>query len=156
MSAAARRLAHLRLHVLMIALLALALLVVGAAGSATAATSYKGKTKQKLPISFRTTATSAVGFKTTVRSLCIAAATSRSVLEFYPVLLQKPTKLTNGRFTINFKGKSSTFITVKGKVNGASASGSIDVRYTKSIGMTSTGLLEIAACSAKTTWTAKS
>jgi hypothetical protein len=63
--------------------------------------------------------------------------------------VQSPTKLKNGRFTITFKGPSSTYITVTGRVEGKSASGRINIHYTLINGMV------IYACQQKTTWTAK-
>jgi hypothetical protein len=63
--------------------------------------------------------------------------------------VQSPTKLKNGRFTITFKGPSSTYITVTGRVKGKSASGRINIHYTLTNGMV------IYACQQKTTWTAK-
>ena len=145
--------AGLRRQTRVIAALVLALAVVGTASASTG--SFSGKTKQGSKLTFRTTATSVVGFKTSVRALCLSLASGRSVLEFYPVLLQSPTRLTNGQFKITFKGESSTYITVTGHINSGSASGKVDVRYTKTLGTTPTGLLDIGACSAKTTWTAR-
>jgi len=129
--------------------LVLALVVVGTAVSANASTSYRGNVKSGGKLSFHTTATSVVGFKTSVSALCVSVASGGSVLKVYPVLLQSPTKLASGRFKITFKGSSSTFITVTGSVKATSASGNINVRYTTTIGM------DIYACSSKTTWTAK-
>ena len=40
-------------------------------------------------------------------------------------------------------------------MTGDTAKGGLKVRYNKTIGSTSTGLLDIAACLADTTWTAK-
>ncbi len=140
---------------LLIATLVLALAVVGTAVSASASTSYSGKAKSGGKLTFHTTATKVIGFKTSVSALCVSVSSGASHLYVYPVLLQAPSKLTNGRFKITFSGESSTHITVTGKVSGSSASGKIDVRYSKTLGTTSTGLLDIGACSAKTTWTAR-
>jgi hypothetical protein len=129
--------------------LVLALAVVGTAISASTSTSYKGQVKGGGALSFRTTATSVVGFKASTSPLCVSVAAGSSVLKVYPVLLQAPKKMTNGHFTITFKGSSSTFITVTGTVKAKSAGGKIDVRYTTTIGT------NIYACSQKTTWTAK-
>jgi hypothetical protein len=134
---------------LLLVALVLALTLVGAALSASASTSYKGQFKGGGKLSFRTTATSVVGFKGSASPLCISVATGSSILKVYPVLLQSPTKLKSGRFTINFKGPSSTYITVTGKVTGSSASGRINIHYTLTSGTT------IYACQQKTTWTAK-
>jgi hypothetical protein len=134
---------------LLLVALVLALTLVGAALSAGASTSYKGKFKGGGQLSFRTTATSVVGFKGSASPLCISVAAGSSILKVYPVLLQSPTKLKNGLFTINFKGPSSTYITVTGKVTGNSASGRINIHYTLTSGTT------IYACQQKTTWTAK-
>jgi hypothetical protein len=142
-------LAGFRRHVLVIAALVLALALVGAAVSAAAGSSYRGKVKGGGKLTFRTTATSVVGFKTSVTVVCISVAAAKSNQKIYPVLLQSPTKLKSGHFKINFKGPSSTFINVTGIVKAKSASGRIDVRYTSTIGM------DIYACSSKGTWTAK-
>ena len=96
-----------------------------------------------------------VGFKTSVSVLCRSAVTGASKLVIYPVLLQSPTKLTRERFTISFKGESSTTINVTGRITGSSASGKLNVKFTKTLGTTSTGLLDFGACQLKTTWTAK-
>ncbi len=127
----------------------LALAVAGAAISASMSTSYRGTVKSGGKLSFRTTATSLVGFKASVSPLCVSVASGSSVIKVYPVLLQSPTKLTKGHFKITFQGSSSTFITVTGSVKAKSASGRINVRYTTTIGTA------IYACSSKTTWTAK-
>ena len=140
---------------LLLATLVLALTVVGSAVSASASTGYSGKTKQKIKITFRTTPTTVVGFKTSVSVLCRSAVTGASKLVIYPVLLQSPTKLNSGRFTINFKGESSTTINVTGRIASGSASGKLNVKFTKTLGTTSTGLLDFGACQLKTTWTAK-
>ena len=133
-----------------------AALVVGIGAPATAkGVGYEGKTGQDLDVTFRATAGKVSGFKTTVRSLCISAPSGKSVLEFYPVLLQSPVKRTGKRFTIVFTGSSSTHVTVKGKIKGNKANGSLKVAYTKTLGMTPGGLLMIGACTAETTWTAK-
>jgi hypothetical protein len=133
-----------------------AALVVGIGAPATAkGVGYKGKTAQGLEVTFRATAGKVSGFKATVRSLCISAPSGKSLLEFYPVLLQSPVKRTGKRFTIVFTGSNSTHITVKGKIKDDKANGSVKVAYTKTLGMTPGGLLMIGACSAETTWSAK-
>lgn len=136
----------------------LAVLLCGLAAPAAAATvDYKGKTAQGQgsKVTFSATAKKVKGFKTSASVLCVSAVTSKSLVEAYPVLLQSPTPLKKGKFTIVFTGPSSTTITVKGKLSGNKASGSLDIKYTKTLGYTSGGLLDIGACSANTTWTAK-
>ena len=117
--------------------------------SAAASTSYKGKIKGAGKLSFRTTATSVVGFKASASPLCVSLAAGSSMVKVYLVRLQSPTKLKNGRFTINFHGPSSTYITVTGKVKGKNASGRINLHYTLTNGTV------IYACQQKATWTAK-
>jgi hypothetical protein len=135
--------------------LALVLAVVGAALSATASTQYRGKTKQGPKVSFHTTATSVVGFKTSVSVPCSSATTGNRLTDIRPVSLPK-SPLKNGRFKITFKIPTNALVIIaKGTAKGGSASGFVDVRYTKIIGTTSTGLMDIAGCYAKTTWTAK-
>lgn len=142
-------------YVGLLVLLVLTLAVVGAAVSAVTSSRYSGKTKQGPKVSFRTTATSVIGFKTSVSVPCSSAVTGNRVTDIRPVSMPN-SPLRNGHFTSTFKIPTiALVIVVKGTVNGKSASGSVDVRYTKVIGMTSTGLQDIAGCFAKTTWTAK-
>jgi len=129
--------------------LVLTLILVGTALSAAASTSYKGKIKGAGKLSFRTTATSVVGFKASASPLCVSLAAGSSMVKVYLVRLQSPKKLKNGRFTINFHGPSSTYITVTGKVKGKNASGRINLHYTLTNGTV------IYACQQKATWTAK-
>ena len=129
--------------------LVLALILVGVALSASASTSYKGKVKGGGALSFRTTATSVVGFKASTSPVCVSVAAGSSMVKIYFVRLQSPKPLKNGRFTINYHGPSSTYITVTGTVKGKSASGRINLHYTLTSGMT------IYACQQKATWTAK-
>ena len=155
MHADSRMFAGIGRYVSVLVALVLVLAVVGAAVSATASTLYRGKTKQGPAVSFRTTATSVVGFKTSVSVPCSSVTTGSRVTDVRPVSMPK-SPLTNGHFKITFKNPSNALvIVVKGTVTGASASGFVDVRYTKIIGTTSTGLMDIAGCYAKTTWTAK-
>jgi hypothetical protein len=127
----------------------LALILVGAALSAAASTGYKGKIKGGGPLSFRTTATKVVGFKASASAVCTSAS-GGSMLKIYLVRLQSPTKLKkNGRFTINFHGPSSTYITVTGRVKGKKASGRINLHYTLLNGPA------LYACQQKASWTAK-
>ena len=139
----------LRRHVSLLVALVLALTVIGAAVSASASTSYKGKVKAGGTLSFRTTATSVVGFKASPTVLCISLAPASSFIEVHYLPLQTKTPLKSGHFKITYKGAFSTYVTVTGTVKGASASGKLDVRYTRTSGTT------IYACSCKSTWTAK-
>ena len=129
--------------------LVLALILVGVALPASASTSYKGKVKGGGALSFRTTATSVVGFKASTSPVCVSVAAGSSMVKIYFVRLQSPKPLKNGRFTINYHGHSSTYITVTGTVKGKSASGRINLHYTLTSGMT------IYACQQKATWTEK-
>lgn len=129
--------------------LVLALILVGVALPASASTSYEGKVKGGGALSFRTTATSVVGFKASTSPVCVSVAAGSSMVKIYFVRLQSPKPLKNGRFTINYHGPSSTYITVTGTVKGKSASGSINLHYTLTSGMT------IYACQQKAAWTAK-
>jgi hypothetical protein len=134
--------------------LVLALAVVSAA-SASSGSHFSGKTKQHFVVSFRTTSKSVVGFKTSSSVLCRSVVTGASKLVIYPILLQSPYPLKKASFTITFKGESSTKIVVTGLIKGGSASGKLNVSFSKTIGTTSSGLLDIAACQLKTTWTAR-
>lgn len=139
-----------------LAIAAAAALVIGIGAPVTAkGVSYKGKTAQGSEVTFRASAAKVTGFKTTARVLCISAVPAKTVSEFYPVSLKAPVARDGKRFTIDFSGPSSTHITVKGKIKGNKATGSLKVAYTKSLGMTPGGQLIIGACTAQTTWTAK-
>lgn len=129
--------------------LVLALAAVGAAVAASASTSYKGTVKGGGALSFRTTPTSVVGFKASTSPVCLSVAAGSSTVKIYFVRLQSPTPLKNGRFTINYHGPSSTYITVTGTVKGKSASGRINLHYTLTSGTV------IYACQQKATWAAK-
>ncbi len=144
-----------RRRALLLVALVLALAAVGAAVAASASTTYKGTTKQKEKVTLRATATKALSFKASPNVLCGSAVTGNSKLVLYAVSLKTPGKITNGRFTMTFKGESSTTISVTGRISGSSASGKLNIQFSKTIGTTSTGLLDIAACQLKTTWTAK-
>ena len=155
MHADSRMFAGIGRYVAILAALVLILAVVGAAVSATANARYSGKTKQGPKVSFHTTATSVVGFKTSVSVPCSSVATGNRVTDIRPVSMPK-SALRNGRFMITFKNPTNALVIIaKGTVKGGSASGFVDVRYTKIIGTTSTGLMDIAGCYAKTTWKAK-
>jgi len=119
--------AGFRRRALLLATLLPALAVVGSAVSASASTTYKGKTKQKVKVTLRTTATKAAVFKASPNVLCASAVTANSMLVLYAVSLKTPSKLKNGRFTMTFKGKSSTTITVIGRIKGKSASGKLKI-----------------------------
>jgi hypothetical protein len=139
-------------HVRILAVLVLALAVVGAA-SASAGGHFRGKTETGFSVTFRTTATRVVGFKTTVVANCLSARSNRS--DVYPVwMLQSPHRLAKGQFKLTFGGKSSTSITVTGHVKARSASGRISVSYEKTLGTTPEGIIDLGLCSANTTWTA--
>lgn len=119
-------------------------------------TAFKGKTEQGSKVTFSAKSKKVVGFKTSASALCLSGVTGRSILEWYPVLLQSPTPLKKGKFKIVYAGPSSSRITVKAKITGNKAVGSLDVAYTKTMGyLQPYGTLDIGACSANTTWTAK-
>jgi hypothetical protein len=128
----------------------------GVAGPAAAGgTHFKGKTEQGPKVTFTVKPKSVSGFKTSASVLCVSVVTGRSVMDIYPVLLQSPVKVKKGKFTIHLTGDDGLDVTANGKVTGDHAKGSLKIRYNKVIGSTSTGLLDIAACLADTTWTAK-
>ena len=140
----------------LIAAASVVLLAGGVAAPASAGPShFKGKTAQKSAVTFTASSKKVSGFKTSLWVLCVSVVTGSSEGEVYPILLQSPTRLKKGKFTMLFTGENGTNITVKGKVTGDTAKGSLAVGYDKIIGYTSTGLLDIAACVADTTWTAK-
>lgn len=136
----------------------LAVLLAGglAAPAPAGGSHFKGKTGQGPAVTFTVKPKKVTGFKTSATVLCLSVATGRSLTEIYPVRLQSPTPLKKGKFAIDFTpGIHSLTITVKGKVKGDKASGTLDIKYTKFLGSSPTGGLDVGACSAKTTWTAK-
>ena len=147
MHAYVRMLTSFRRHVRVFALLVLALAVIGTASAAGSL--YKGKVKAGGKLSFRTTATSVVGFKAWPTVLCTSAAPPSSFIEVHYLPLQTKKPLKNGYFKITFKGSFSTHGWVTGTVKRASASGKLNLWYTRTRGTT------IYACRCVSTWTAK-
>jgi hypothetical protein len=155
--ACTRVLVGFRRHIRGLTVLVLALTLVGTAISASSGDHFRGKTKGGFSVTFSTTATKVVGFKTTVVAFCTSTSSSSSSRpDVYPLrMLQSPHPLAKGQFKLTFGGKSSTSITVTGLVKASSASGRIIVSYEKTLGTTPEGMLNLGLCSAKTTWTAK-
>ncbi|MFN8129323.1 MAG: hypothetical protein U0R28_11035 [Candidatus Nanopelagicales bacterium] len=87
--------------------------------------------------------------------LRVSVATGRSLREIYPVVFKSGVERMGNTFTFLYDGPSSTLVRVTGRGKGSKVSDSVKVQYNKTLGMTSTGVLDIGACSAKTTWTAK-
>jgi hypothetical protein len=137
--------------------LVLALAVAGTA-LASSSSSFSGKTKQKLKVTFKATPSQVSKFQVTVSAWCVSLSASvPSGLDLRSLAVVKSTPIKSGRFTINYTGPLSTHATIKGKISGHSASGSVDVRYAKSMGIDpATGSFVSGSCAAKTTWTAKS
>lgn len=133
-----------------VAVFLLAALVLGSAVSASTGGRYKGKTKQGLSVAFRVSGSSLTGFVLSGSAICISA--SKSATEIYPVKAPKAGKLSaGGGFTISYV-KNTTHATITGKVSGSSASGRINLHYTK---LWQAPTLETATCWVKTTWSAR-
>lgn len=136
-----------------LALFLLAALVLVGAVSAAAGGRYKGKTKQGLPVSFRATQSSVIGFKLAGNASCISA--HKSAMETYPLVVKKKGKLkAGGRFVIEYElhVRGTTHVKVSGRVSGSSASGRVILHYDK---VWSAPQVEGAVCWVKTTWSAK-
>ena len=138
-----------RLRVVILSLIAA--LVLSGAVSAGASGHYKGKTKQGLSVSLRVSGSSVTAFSLSGDAICISA--SKSASEFYALKAAKAGVLKGGgRFTISYV-KNTTHVQVSGRVSGSSASGSVNVHYTK-LWLAGTSS-EAATCWLKTTWSAK-
>jgi len=138
-----------------LALAALALIPVASAG---ASGHYKGKTKQKEPVAFRATSSSVVGFTATASVFCMSA--NKSEIEIRSIAASPHTgRITaGGKFTLKYV-KGGDHVTVSGKVGSSSASGRLEIRYSKwwQAFNPATGYYvgEAAACQVTTTWTAR-
>jgi hypothetical protein len=127
--------------------IALVLALVLAASALAAGGRYKGKVKSGGALSFRTTATSVVGFKASVSPVCTSVA--GSMVKIYLIRGLPKGSLKNGHFTIKYHVPAfSTYVTVTGKVGSSSASGRINVHYTLLNGTV------IYACQFKGPWSA--
>lgn len=140
--------------------LVLALILAGAA-SGRGMSAFHGTTKQHSKVSFRATGKSVVGFKTSVWSLCNSATGPKSEYMWFAVNDEKQIPVKNGRFETTYTGDyaalNGSHITVSGRISGGSANGNVKVSFTTSLGIQpGTGNLYIAACSGRTTWSAKS
>jgi hypothetical protein len=145
----------IRRHARLFAALVLTLALVCTASASTKA-HFSGKTKLGEKLTFRTTATQVIGFDTAVLALCSSAVTGNRQTDYHVIAFPKGPLKKNGQFTLTFKISSNGFVaTAKGTVKGNSASGKLNVSYSKIIGTTSTGLMDIGACFASTTWSAK-
>ncbi len=116
---------------------------------------YRGENGQGTSVSVRVSPSRASHFSTSVGVLCVSVTTGRSLREIYPVVFKSGVERKGNTFTFLYDGPSSTLVTVTGRVKGSKVSGSVKVQYNKTLGMTSTGVLDIGACSAKKTWAAK-
>lgn len=123
----------------------------GASSKTTPNGTYKGKTNNGLPVTFKIKNGKVHNFSATVHALCISVASGSSYLD--PVLHQitpPPMVLAgNGKFNGKYEPKvSSTHGKVDGRVTGKSASGTYKISYTATRGLT------IYACQEKGTWKA--
>ena len=132
-------------HTLVPALVLLGALMATALALAAAGTSYKGKTKDGGPVSFGLAGGSVSRFQASVSVSCVSAAPARSEARVYVVAAERPARLATGsRFTVKLNKPKEQFTdqtgkviatlysvkaTVKGKVAGRSASGTVKVSY---------------------------
>lgn len=139
-------------------ILALAALILIPMASAAASSHYKGKTKQKLPVAFRATGSSVVGFAATASAFCISANKSEIEIRSIAATPHKGRITVGGKFTLKYV-KGGDHVTVSGKVGSRSASGRLGIRYSKwwQVFNPATGYYvgEAAACQVTTTWTAR-
>ena len=137
---------------------------VAAAGFASAATTkrYAGKVKNAGPVTFQVKAGSVRTFRASVSVRCGSSSTGQS--ESYLVAPTRTAKLDkHGRFTLRFAKDKQTGgpfplykinATVRGRVSGASSSGTVEVTYYKNALVS--GRLVLMGCgSGKLNWTAK-
>jgi hypothetical protein len=138
-----------------LALAALALIPLASAG---ASGNYKGKTKQKLPVAFRATSSSVVGFRATASVFCMSANKSQIEIRSIAASPHKGRIKAGGKFTLIYV-KGGDHVTVSGKVGSSSASGRLEIRYSKwwQALNSATGFYEreMAACQVTTTWIAR-
>ena len=151
-----------------------AALLTLASPAVAAAPSYKGKVRNGGAITFRVSGGAVRHLSANVSVLCTSAVGPRSHIDIYYVTPAKAARVKrDGTFTstVNLKkqplfanGKRvDTLYTVKasirGRIRGGAASGSAHVTYNKNWFVLNpiTGSLQltIAACHAKTTWSAK-
>ena len=130
--------------------LAIVLVATGSADRAEAV-QFKGTT-----VTFRVEAAAVRGFTLTANALCLVAG--RRGYEIKVIPLETPARLDgDGRFALALDQKG-TRVSVTGRVAGATAEGSFEVYYTKSVSsydaITRSQKFEIASCSAKAPWTA--
>jgi len=137
-----------------VAVAAAAAMALSASPASAKGVRYQGKNGQGSSVSLRISPSTARGFTTSVGVLCVSVATGRSLREIYPIAFKAPVQRKGKKFSFLFDGPSSTLVTVTGRVKGSKVTGSLKVQYNKTLGMTSTGLLDIGACSVKTTWSA--
>ncbi|MGD0166764.1 MAG: hypothetical protein ABSC51_05665 [Gaiellaceae bacterium] len=129
----------------------IAALVLASAVAASGGGLYKGKSKQGLPVSFRVSGTAVKSFSLTGNAICISA--SKSANESYVLRSAKTGKLSGrGAFTISYV-KNTTHVKITGKVSGKSASGRVELHYTKLWQVS--GQLQPVTCWINTNWTVK-
>jgi hypothetical protein len=145
-----------------------------AAPAIAAAPTYKGKVKGAGAITFQVSGGAVRHLNASVDVLCTSAVGPKSHIDIYYVTPAKAARVKrDGTFTASVTLKEQplfahgkrvdTLYTVKasvtGKIRGGAASGSTHVTYNKNwfVVDPTTGYLEltIAACQAKTTWSAK-
>ena len=117
--------------------------------SLPAAGTYKGKTSKGLPVSFRVVSGTVRNFSAAAHALCISVASGSSTLDPVLHLVTPPAgKLDGqGRFSLKIQ-KGSIYMAAAGRVTGASAGGSYEIRYSGFNGSW------VTACKDKGTWKA--
>lgn len=142
-------------RVLVVAALAACALGVTTGATATAkplsgAVAYKGKTAKGLPVSFRVVGGTIRNFTAGAHALCISVADASSYLDSVLHLVTPPVgKLDRqGRFSLKIQ-KGSIYMAAGGRVIGASAGGSYEIRYSGFNGKW------VTACKDAGTWKAR-
>ncbi|HUO72085.1 MAG TPA: hypothetical protein VMU39_15055 [Solirubrobacteraceae bacterium] len=148
------------------AAIASAVTAIAAAGLTSGASSkttmpsgtYKGKTSNGLPVTFKIQGGKVRNFSLTVHALCISVVAASTHLD--PILhhiTPQPMPISaSGKFSAKYYWKQiqSTQAQVDGKANGKTASGHYKISYSTTDGVTSLGVLIIYACQEQGTWKA--
>jgi hypothetical protein len=144
-----------------IALAAAILLAVPVTALAASTASFSGKTAQGIKVGFRAGPTVVSNLKTSLDVLCISGYPStQSEIQIVAVAPTGSARLRGGHFTFTLPTVSkSAFTTLTGTIRGRSATGSLKTSFEKtwSVYNPVTGFyqLSVAACSGKTTWSAR-
>jgi hypothetical protein len=108
-------------------------------------------------VTFHVQDSSVSRFTLTASAFCISVSKSASEVRVIP-LDSEGEIAADGRFTLGYD-KQGTKVSVSGRIKGAAAEGHFDVRYSKTLTVydpiTHQWKPVVAACTAKSTWTAR-